>query len=237
MSKRIFQSKRSGEESWISVSDLMAGLMMVFLFIAVVYARDVQKSDARTHGIEWQNTEQAISDALHEEFSQRELRKWGAEIIDENLTIRFTAPEVLFADGKDEIPRRFKKILDEFMPRYIDLLANNFADDIDEVRIEGHTSSKFLAARDDNDAFIRNMELSQDRTLAVLEYSFGLSKLQKHDKWMRDKVSANGLSSARIRTFADGKEDEDRSRRVEFTIKTKTREALQKVIATNEAGQ
>ena len=28
---------------WLSVSDLMAGLMMIFLFIAIIYMREVQK--------------------------------------------------------------------------------------------------------------------------------------------------------------------------------------------------
>ena len=40
MSTGLADRRRDGEESWISVSDLMAGLMMVFLFLAVIYAMD-----------------------------------------------------------------------------------------------------------------------------------------------------------------------------------------------------
>ena len=38
--------RRDGEEYWISVSDLMAGLMMVFLFIMIIYTLD---SDEKLH--------------------------------------------------------------------------------------------------------------------------------------------------------------------------------------------
>ena len=36
LTKRVQETE---EESWISVSDLMSGLMMVFLLIAIIYAK------------------------------------------------------------------------------------------------------------------------------------------------------------------------------------------------------
>ena len=47
--------------------------------------------------------------------------------------------------------------------------------------------------------------------------------------WMRKTVSANGLSSART-IEVDDLEDRNASRRVEFTIRTKTKEALFKIL-------
>ena len=39
----IFKSNSAKEDYWISVSDLMAALMVIFLFIAISYMMKVQK--------------------------------------------------------------------------------------------------------------------------------------------------------------------------------------------------
>ena len=80
-----------------------------------------------------------------------------------------------------------------------------------------------------NEAFINNMSLSQERTRSVLEYSLGLPRLYPLTPWMTKTISANGLSSARLIINA-GQEDERRSRRVEFTVKTKAKEALFRIL-------
>ena len=41
MSTEIFATQKSEEESWMSISDLMAGLMIVFLFIAIAYIKGI----------------------------------------------------------------------------------------------------------------------------------------------------------------------------------------------------
>ena len=55
----------------ISVSDLMAGLMMVFLFIAVIMQRMQSAAQNVTEIVnEWQDTELAIYEALEENFAK-----------------------------------------------------------------------------------------------------------------------------------------------------------------------
>ena len=115
------------------------------------------------------------------------------------------------------------------MPRYVLLLYKDFQSDIDEIRIEGHTSSVWKAAKSNNEAFILNMSLSQARTRSVLEYSLGIPSIYPLSPWMTKTMSANGLSSAKLK-FENGVEDRKRSRRVEFTIKTKSQEALARII-------
>lgn len=230
MATPVFTQDSKEEGSWISVSDLMAGLMMVFLFIAVIYAKDADQRAQNVSEIvtEWQDTELEIYEALEKEFRD-DLMKWNAEIERETLTIRFLSPEILFAAGKADLSEKFKLVLNDFMPRYIDLLATKFDSKIDEVRIEGHTSSEWSSETSENEAFINNMWLSQARTREVLEYSLGLPQIQHRSSWMIKKVSANGLSSARL-VLVNGVENKKRSRRVEFNIKTKTKEALFKVL-------
>jgi outer membrane protein OmpA-like peptidoglycan-associated protein len=230
MSQILTGKKADGEESWISVADMMAGLMMVFLFIAIIYAKvaDQRAQNVTEVVIEWQDTELEIYNALYREFKS-DLPKWNAEIEKETLTIRFNAPDILFNAGSAELSERFESVLQDFMPRYIGLLRHRFDDKIDEVRIEGHTSSEWHDDFTEKQAFIENMKLSQARTRTVLEYSLSLPELSSESRWMTQKVSANGLSSAKL-ILVDDKENKPRSRRVEFTIKTKTKDALFRVL-------
>ena len=217
MSVLFIRNKPEGEENWISVSDLMARLMMVFLFIMLIYARTAGQRLQNTQEIvvEWRDTELAIYNALYEEFSE-DLEKWNAEIEKETLTIRFLSPDILFDTGKASLSPRFQEILSDFMPRYIDRLVSKFPDKIQEVRIEGHTSSEWENSTGPNQDFINNMTLSQARTRTVLNYSLNLPEIQYLTPWMIKTVSANGLSSARLVTDENGREDKRLSKRVEF---------------------
>ena len=230
MSSILNARRKDSEESWISVSDLMAGLMMVFLFIAVIYAKDAnQRANNVTEIVtEWQDSELAIYSALKKEF-QDDLSKWNAEIEKDTLTIRFLSPEVLFNKGSSDLEPRFKELLSNFMPRYVRLLHTRFSRDIKEVRIEGHTSSEWSRGVGETEAFIRNMKLSQERTRAVLNFSMRIERLLPLNAWMRQTVSANGLSSARL-IMENNEENHQRSRRVEFTIRTKTKDALFRIL-------
>lgn len=226
----FLNSKPQQDDTWMSVSDLMAGLMMVFILIVVFYSQTVEEAARRTTGLvkQWQNLEDSIHSELEREF-RADLPKWQAEIDKETLSIRFLAPDILFPDNQAELQPRFQEILSDFMPRYIKILEGRFAEDIDEVRIEGHTSSGF-GGLPQKEAFIRNMELSQRRTRRVLEFSMGLPTLQTQHAWMIKKLSANGLSSSKL-IVVNGVEDKRKSRRVEFTVRTKSREQLNKIIA------
>ena len=76
------------------------------------------------------------------------------------------------------------------------------------------------------------MGLSQDRTRTVLQY--GLTQTQVPPMtldWARQRITANGLSSSRLR-FVRGTEDREASRRVEFRVLMKTNEKLLKVVDT-----
>lgn len=230
MGRPLFSKKESDEGSWVSVSDLMAGLMMVFLFILILYARnaDERLESAKSIVVEWRNAESQIYRALVDEFKD-DIDKWDAEIDKKTLTVRFRSPDILFDAGKASLKPQFQLILDDFMPRYLDLIVSKFYHKVDEIRIEGHTSSEF-GKSSEQEAFTKNMELSQDRTRAVLEYSLNIKDLEYLRPWMYKNVSANGLSSARLVLQQDGTENKTLSRRVDFKIRTKSKEALFSVI-------
>ncbi len=225
------ESSREG----MSVSDLMAGLMMVFLFIAVLFMVKIEheKRAIEEIAVTYNDYKQALNDALWGEFGN-DLEKWNATILADN-TIRFKGPEVLFATGSSELTPHFKNILDNFFLRYVRLLAREeFKSNIDEVRIEGHTSSVWEDAKTLEDRYLKNADLSQTRSFAVLTHCFQLSAIAVHKEWLTKILRANGLAFAKLIT-ENGVEDRDSSRRVEFRVKTKAEERIEKIIRAIQA--
>lgn len=222
------------EEHWISVSDLMSGLMVIFLFIAISYLRPVieQREKIREIVVTYQATEASLIARLNDEFVN-DLPRWQAELDRRNLAIRFLSPEVLFRPGSAELQPRFQQILSEFFPRYLRVL-DEFRDGIEEIRIEGHTSTDWAGAASAEDAYFRNMELSQARTRQVLRFSMGLPDARDYRQWALLHVTANGLSSSQRIVLADGREDAERSRRVEFRVRTKAKDQIVRILETVE---
>jgi outer membrane protein OmpA-like peptidoglycan-associated protein len=211
----------SSEDHWIPLSDLMTGLMMFFMLIALTYMIKVQTVDARIRKIAVRYDEIHIDlyRDLKKEFAP-DLPLWGAEV-HKDLSVRFSEPDILFDTGSDTLKPRFKEILDNFFPRYVRILTKpKYRDSIREVRIEGHTSSFWKGALSRDDAYFRNMALSQARTRTTLEYVLTLPKVRKSEKWLKGLLTANGLSSSHLVLTRGGREDTSRSQRVEFRIRT-----------------
>lgn len=220
----LFGSGRSGgtdeDHHWLSVSDLMAGLMMVFLFIAIALMRTaiIERDRVRDVAVAYQENQVAIFEALMDEF-ERDLEAWDAFIDEESLSFTFRSPDVLFATGSTDLQPRFQEILSDFFPRYLDRLLP-FEENIDEIRLEGHTSSDWAAGSTERDAYFNNMALSQGRTRSVLDFVYDLPGVKSHQNWIKTNVAAVGLSSSRVILDNFGEEDRERSRRVTFSVKT-----------------
>lgn len=209
---------------WLSNSDLMAGLMIIFLFISIGFIREkapevVGSQDYVLNYLSFTDSkENEIDEELEQEFTDEEKKEWQLEIIPEENLIRFNAPDVMFSQSNYKLNDRFKTIINSFFPRYVKVLSK-FGSLISEIRIEGHTSSEWKNVTQDI-AYIKNMVLSQERTISVLNESLNsLAKFklsEKEIKWAFDKVSASGLSSRSIIKNFDGSENSVKSRRVEF---------------------
>jgi hypothetical protein len=216
----------------------MTVLMVIFLFIAITYIRQVLKEqdDRNKILIEYQETNLALYQALKEEFEEDFAEnRWHAEL-NEDLSIRFLNEEVLFAYNSDELRPEFRAILAQFFPRYIEILLDErFRDKIAEVRIEGHTDSR--------GSHIFNLDLSQRRTFNVLRFLFyrprsDLERLSPVDQeLMRYWFTTTGFSFGRTLDaqgqysfYSGNPENPDRSRRVEFRIVTKSEEVVNQVL-------
>lgn len=221
-----------GGTHWLSVSDLMAGLMMVFMFIAIALMHSAlgERDRIREIAVAYQDNQVAIYDALMEEFVG-DLERWDAAIDQESLSFEFRSPDVLFAAGETEIRPEFQDILDEFFPRYVNVLKS-FQDSVDEIRIEGHTSSDWTGASTAAEAYFLNMTLSQGRTRSVLRYVFDLAENAADRRWVQSTFAAVGFSSSRLILDDEGREDRLRSRRVTFRVITNAEIQIKRIIET-----
>lgn len=230
---------RPQEDHWVPLSDLMTGLMMIFLLVAIVFMLQVKRNEAKI--VEAQNKVREIATQytdlrgqLYQELSlefKEDLTKWRASI-KPDLTVRFEEPNVQFDTGAAVVKDSFKAILNSFFPRYIRILRSpKYADAIEEVRIEGHTSALWKNLTPEL-AYYENMRLSQDRARSVLMYVFAIPAIRDDDvlRWILARVTANGLSSARRLILSDGSEDFVGSQRVEFRVRTSAEDQLSKIL-------
>lgn len=217
------------DNEWMSISDMMSGLMLIFMFIAISFMIDVQTQKEKMEEVvlTYNKDKKELNEALHKEFAN-DLKKWNAEILSNN-TIRFNSPDILFDLKESSIKNEFKTILDDFFPRYINTLITKYKNDIEEIRIEGHTSSDWNNEELIN-RYIYNAELSQQRAFSVLSYCMKIDKIKYHQQWLIDVLRANGLSFAKPIINIDKTENKILSRRVEFRITTKTEEKMYKIM-------
>ena len=211
---------------WISISDMMSGLMLIFLFIAISFMVKVEseKQEMKDIVLNYRDTKVNLNEALYSEF-ENDLANWNATINKEN-SIVFSSPEVLFDMSKSDIKNEFKIILDNFFPRYIKILTSkNYKDKIYELRIEGHTSDSWKNSKSKEEIYLKNMQLSQTRAYEVLSYCYSLKDKTsvEHKQWLEKHLRANGMAFSKMKNLKT-------ARRVEFVIQMKSEENIYKVL-------
>ena len=216
---------------WSSITDLMSGLMVIFAFIAVVFLAEMKLVLDKIIYVteDFIDTEQSLYNELMKEF-KNDLEDWNAYIDAKTLSVIFKEPDVLFEKGEYTIKNKFKIILNDFFPRYANVLKmESFKDDIIAVRIEGHTSSEWKIFTKPKRAYRNNMSLSQLRASEVLHYTLATNLNGSYD-WIRDRLQAVGFSSSKIKTHKNGKEDKNMSRRVELKVVTNAQDKLYSLV-------
>ena len=200
------------DEQWAPLSDMMAAMMLIFMFIAIVFIRSVVQAE-ELHDIECDK----IFRSFKAEFSN-DFKLWDVVLLPD-LTIRFSNPDILFESGSYEMRADFQDLLSDFFPRYLHTAKeHDAANDVREIRIEGHTSSAWVGATSPADAYFKNMELSQGRAMSILRFVMELPMSVELRSWGEPLIAANGWSSSKPIRTADGVEDAARSRRVEFHL-------------------
>ena len=237
---KLFNTRnQETEEHWVSISDLMAGLMVIFLFIAISYMVNANRKTERITKLRdkienlldaYRNLQAHLSEDLRIEFEEDLAKeKWSGNLEMETLSIRFKKP---FIQGDAAVPNAFKSVLRDFFPRYIAILTKpKYKDEVAEIRIEGHTSGEWNREVTFDEAYFKNMELSQNRARNVLRYVLGIKRPQitLNKEWIKRNLTANGLSSSKPIPGSDGNENKEESRRVEFRVVTKSEKLIDEI--------
>jgi outer membrane protein OmpA-like peptidoglycan-associated protein len=233
--------KENSDNNWISFSDIMTVLMIIFLFISISYMMQVKKEQAQRDEIfeEFRATKEELYNELNAVFKD-DFQEWEV-ILDKDLSIKFTNPDVLFQSGKTNIRPYFSDILNQFLPKYFEILLHDkYRNKISEIRVEGHTDN-IPAPRYDRDPYIANTLLSQKRSAEVIKY---FRKMNYFKNLALEKITlieylltANGLSYGRtidsngeLTIISNNPINNEKSRRVEFRIITTSDKLIDKVL-------
>lgn len=233
--------KESSDNNWVSFSDIMTVLMIVFLFISISYMKQVKDEQAQRDVLfeEFRATKEELYNELNTVFKD-DYKKWEIQL-DKDLSIKFTNPDVLFQSGKTNIRVHFSSILDEFLPKYFDIiLKEKYRDKISEIRVEGHTDD-VPAPHYDKDPYIANTLLSQKRSAEVIKYFRNINYFKKLSlkkvRLIEFLLTANGLSYGRtidnegkLTILSHKPINKEKSRRVEFRIITTSDQLIDRVL-------
>ncbi|MDZ7694884.1 MAG: OmpA family protein [Balneolaceae bacterium] len=152
--------KQTDNSYWISIADLMTGLMVVFLFIAINYV---------LQAFQYRYVQDEIYNSLQDEF-QEELHKDDIELKPDG-TVRFNTKGdgYLFELGEYSISSEMREKLDWFIPQYIEIVTNpQYLKYIKDIRIEGHTDD--IPPQSGANSYNYNLWLSSMRAIEVLDY-------------------------------------------------------------------
>lgn len=130
---------------------------------------------------------------------------------------------VFFETGKSEIKEEGQELLNRFIPVYLNvLLQDKYAGYLGEIIIEGHTDS--------SGSYESNLKLSQNRALQVALYCLNMRTLTGEQKLkLQEILTAKGRSYSDLVRNADGSENADASRRVEFKFSLKDAEMIEEL--------
>lgn len=215
--------------NWLSLADMMTGLMLVFLLISILFISQTQAVIQKHRA-----TKSEIYQELKDSFKIKQ-EEWQM-VIREDLTIVFNNPKALFKQDSSVITNDYKRILDEFIPIYIGIInKEKYKDSIREVIIGGHTANK----SDKYNTYIDTIELSQDRARAILKYIMSKPSYSKIDNLDKDKLkfwfAANGYGLGRAVDSSGGfiydtnENVSPKSRRVEFRIVTNSEQLVDEI--------
>ena len=130
---------------------------------------------------------------------------------------------VFFDTSKFNIKQSGIDLLNRFLPVYLGVLMQpEYEDYVAEIIIEGHTDS--------DGTYTSNLKLSQERALAVAQYCLEMGGLSNSMKLkLQEIMTATGRSESDLVYNADGTENKEASRRVEFKFRLIDTQMLQQM--------
>lgn len=197
-SRRGWRSGRRGEEPkeqdyWLSYSDLMAGLLMVFVLMLLVAAH--QYTDSRNRLDNLSNTmigvvrTMEVRDSIIDRLQGVEGDGVSVITVDTVTAAIRLNDAVLFDHGsatlRPEGQRALREFVDSYLPRILgDPYVNGH---LRQISVEGHTDTVA--------SYAFNLRLSQDRAYSVMTFLLANAP-GRYGPDLRRLLVANGLSES-----------------------------------------
>ncbi len=214
MAKKAHQEEDAGNIFWVTMADLLLGLAIIFmtLFVLAMTGFTQQELDQKQNQIE-------ASKELIEELKEAEIE---AEVDPMTGDIKISDLE-LFEVNSYTLSPKGKAYLDKLMPIYINNIFSRkeLVEGIENLIIQGHTDSQsFAGLKTKDEQYMRNMTLSLQRANSVADYMFKTKYDKQYSDKLRKMVVVEGKSFTEP-ILVNGKEDYNKSRRVELRLKVK----------------
>ncbi|GIN57886.1 membrane protein [Lederbergia ruris] len=217
---RLFKNEQEDSHFWPSFTDLLTTILLCFMliFIIMMVIKSLQIKEMKQTIDQIMGVRSQLVNELKAEFQDSSA---GIEV-DEKTGAMIFNTEILFSYDQSELRPASLEFLDEFVPKYLDvLLKSGYEDYVAEIIIEGHT--------DRDGPYLYNLRLAQDRAYSVADYilsdDFPYKEIQSQ---LENKLTVNSKSYTDFRTNEQGEYSADESRRVEFKFRLKDEEILNK---------
>lgn len=220
---------------WISFSDLMSALLVVFILAAVALIIELTETQKKIENDidQLRNAEQARKDILHEIKDKLALKNIIVVIADNDTVLRIPETTLTFASDSDQIPQGKKrrdaiKTIGEILHTAINKPFNISKNGqmrfeyLDTVFIEGHTDSVPTKHHKGG-----NWGLSSQRAISLWEFwgktlSVEPTFNDMQNAYAQKLFSVSGYAaSRRIQTIEKTREQKAANRRIDirFTVK------------------
>ena len=185
---------------WISYSDLMTAMMIVFMLMVAISLLDIHEK---------QEQREMVRKEIVAELVSRLQQKYPVTIDVQTETITIS-DGILFGFNEITLTEPGKEFLREFIPEYTDILLGNdrIKEHIAQIIIEGHA--------DNVGSYEANLDKSLGRAYTVSTFLFSpmVAKFANREE-LKQILTANGRSNM------EPKESAEKSRRVEIKFRLK----------------
>lgn len=209
---------------WTTMSDLMLGLAIIFMTLFVFAMTGFTQQN-----IEQKKQQMEMSKELVENLKKADI---DAEV--DKLTGDVKISDLdLFDVGSYKLSPRGKAFLDKFSPIYINTIFGNekFMSNVESILVQGHTDSQsFAGIHNPDEQYLRNMTLSLERANSVADYIFITKYDKKYSEPLKKVMAVEGKSYSEP-VLVNGKEDYNKSRRVELRLKIKRFDIMDSMFA------
>lgn len=212
--RKIAQESGDNNIFWTTMADLLLGLAIIFmtLFVLAITGFTQQELQQKKQQIE-------VNKELIENLKKANI---DAQVDPMTGDIKISDLE-LFELSSYKLSPKGKAYLDKLIPIYINTIFSKkeLVDEIENIIIQGHTDSQSYAGIKNPDVqYMKNMALSLERANAVADYIFQTGYDKKYNEKLKKMLVVEGKSYSEP-ILVNGKEDYNKSRRVEMRLKVK----------------